>query len=216
MKTNLFSDCSALTESFTQKRTKLTYIPNESAPQVVRNLSKDIRLIGLTRGQFSLIDLIYAILKKIGRSNVICVTWSAGIKDANTVKWMLDTDLIESFLLITDHSYVTRQKKYAVQLTDLFGKDKIRTSEIHAKFVLIWNDDSYITIRTSMNLNANRTCESFELDEGKQIFDFYHNFVTEVFGAMPPGFSASSALANRGLDRTFQKLSNQFFWQNNE
>jgi hypothetical protein len=192
------------------------YYQKESASQVARLIKKDVRLIGLTRGQFSLIDLIYSILKIVGKADVVCATWSAGIKDANTVKWMVDSDLINSFLLVTDHSYVTRQKKYAVQLTELFGKNNIRTTELHAKFCLISNENFKVVIRTSMNLNANKTCESFEIDESQPIYDFYKNFITEVFGEMPVGFIPDSSVVNRALDRTFQNLKNQFAWQSNE
>lgn len=192
------------------------YIASESASQVARKIKKNTRLIGLTRGQFSLIDLIYSILGQIGPADVVVCTWSAGIKDASTVKWMLDTNLIRSFNIITDHSYVTRQKKYALQLTELFGKQNIRTSEIHAKFCLVSNEDYKICIRTSMNLNANKTCESYEIDESNEIFDFYNNFVVETFGQMREGFTADSNSVNRALDRVFCLLKNQFAWQSNE
>jgi hypothetical protein len=119
-------------------------------------------------------------------------------------------------LLVTDHSYVTRQSKYALQITELFGKENIRTSEIHAKFCLISNEDFKVVIRTSMNLNANRTCESFEIDENAEIFDFYESFISETFGQMPVGFIPNSEIVNRALDRTFNNLSDQFNWQSND
>lgn len=203
-------------KSIPQKKTALNYMPNLTASEVARKIKKDVRIIGLTRGQFSLIDLIYSILQHIGASDVICATWSAGIKDANTVKWMVDSNLIKSFLLVTDHSYVTRQSKYALQLTELFGKENIRTSELHAKFCLISNEKFKIVIRTSMNLNANRTCESFEIDDSQEIFDFYKGFITETFGEMPVGFTPDSSIVNRSLDRIFNNLKNQFDWLSNE
>ena len=188
-----------------------------SADQPIKNLDKGCRIIGLTRGQFSLIDLIHAILKKTGAADVICTTWSAGIKDANQVKWMADTGLIKTFSIITDHSYATRQKKYAVQLEHLFGKENIRTSEIHAKFTLISNDDWKICIRTSMNLNANRTCENFEIDDDPEIYKFYKEFIDHTFGFMDKGFVASSWKVNKSLDSFFDKESvpEEFsFWSN--
>lgn len=195
------------------KKAALNYYPNTSASEIARRVKKGSRIIGLTRGQFSLIDLIHAILVEVGGGDVVVVTWSAGIKDANTVKWMLDTELIRSFMLVTDHSYKTRQAKYALALSDLFGDENIRTSEIHAKFTTIRSGDLFITIRTSMNLNANKTCESFEIDESKEVFDFYHDFVTSTFGEMPKGFVASSEAVNRALKRSFVALENQFKWQ---
>lgn len=188
----------------------------------ILSLEKKSRIIGLTRGDFSLIDLIHSILKKIGQSKVILCTWSAGIKDANQVKWMLNSGLIKSFTLVTDHSYVTRQKKYALAVEDLFGKENIRTSEIHAKFVLIQNDDWDICIRTSMNLNANKTCETFEIDDDIEIFNFYRKFVDQTFQNTPNGFEQKSWVVNAALDKFFtenkdqEKKSEYKFFMTNE
>lgn len=214
---NLFSDQTTPTAKTVKKIKKpvLAYMPNTSASEVARLIKKEARIIGLTKGQFSLIDLIYSILQQVGPSQVICTTWSAGIKDARTVKWMMGTNLIQSFMLITDHSYVTRKSQYLLEIDELFGKQNIRTSEIHAKFVLIQNEFYKISIRTSMNLNANKTCESFEIDENEEIYNFYQQFVTSTFGEMPSGFTADSAIVNRALDRAFHELTNQFSWQTN-
>lgn len=178
---------------------------SSSAESAIKTLTKWNRIIGLTRGDFSLIDLIHAILKKIGKSRVICCTWSAGIKDANQVKWLLDSNLIESFTLVTDHSYVTRQKKYALAIEDLFGKENIRTSEIHAKFVLIQNEDWNLAIRTSMNLNANKTCETFEIDDDLEIFNFYRKFIDETFKNTSSGFEEKSWVVNSALNKFFNQ-----------
>lgn len=178
---------------------------NLTADQAIDCLKKDTRLIGLTRGQFSLIDLIHSCLKKTGSAKVICCTWSAGIKDANQVRWMLNSKLLESFTLVTDHSFATRQKKYALAIEDLFGAENIRTSEVHAKFVLIHNHNWKIAIRTSMNLNANKTCETFEIDENMEIFEFYLNFVKSTFENTLEGFEEKSWKVNKALDKFFQE-----------
>jgi len=188
---------------FTQKKAALGVF-NDLVPNTIANkLEKDCRIMGLTRGQFSLIDLIYAILNKVGPSDVYIVTWSAGIKDVNNVRWMIDSRLIKKIRLITDHSYKTRQKKYAKSIEELFGIENIMTSEIHAKFVLIENQDFKITIRSSMNLNANMTCESFEIDEGGDIFDFYFSFISELEKNQEKGFVQNSARVNQTLDMFF-------------
>lgn len=178
---------------------------NRNADQVAQMVEPNCRIMGLTQGQFSLIDLIHAILKKIGSSDIICTTWSAGIKDAYQVRWMIDTDLIKSFQIITDHSYATRQKTYAASLADLFGEENIRTSEIHAKFTLIKNEKYNIVIRTSMNLNANKTCENFELDDDKSVYDFYMNFINHTFANMPIGFVKSNKTVSECVNEFFQR-----------
>lgn len=201
---DLFNQNTNFSKGFRFKKTELGVF-NSNADHAIDCLKKDTRLIGLTRGQFSLIDLIHSCLKKTGPAKVICCTWSAGIKDANQVRWMLNSKLLESFTLVTDHSFATRQKKYALAIEDLFGSENIRTSEVHAKFVLIHNDDWKISIRTSMNLNANRTCETFEIDENKEIFDFYLNFVKSTFENTPEGFEEKSWKVNKALDKFFSE-----------
>jgi hypothetical protein len=169
----------------------------------------NVRILGLTDGKFSLIDLIYSILKKIGKSNVYVATWSAGIKDAHQVKWLIDTDLIESFKIFTDHSYVNRQKKYVLGLNDLFGAENIYTSEMHAKFVLIKNDKYSICIRTSMNLNANKTCESFEIDDDTEIYKFYWSFLDHVIKNQKSGFISNSNTVSTTLRTFFENIENK-------
>ena len=87
------------------KKADLGVFNTKNAEKVLKGFSPNCRILGLTRGEFSMIDLIKAVLEKVGSSHVICTTWSAGIKDANQVKWMMDTNLIKSFKLITDNSY---------------------------------------------------------------------------------------------------------------
>jgi hypothetical protein len=191
-------------KNFRFKKADLGVFKSKNSDLAVKSFNKNCRILGLTRGNFSLIDLIYSVLKKVGKSKVICVTWSAGIKDVHNVKWMVDSSLIEKFTLITDHSYKTRQKKYAASIEKIFGEENIRTSEIHAKFVLIENNDYKICIRTSMNLNANKTCESFEIDESEEIYDFYNEFVSFVMKNQKKGFVSDSETVNKTLDMFFQ------------
>lgn len=208
-------------KSFRFKQSELGVFSGNS-DLAISGLEKGKRIIGLTRGDFSLIDLIHSVIKKTGKAKIILCTWSAGIKDANQVKWMLDSGLIEAFTLVTDHSYVTRQSKYAVAVEDLFGKDNIRTSEVHAKFVLIQNDEWNISIRTSMNLNANKTCETFEIDDDVEIFSFYRKFIDETFKNTPKGFEQKSWVVNSALNKFFgenkteEKKGFGFFRMSNE
>lgn len=195
-------------KNFRFKKSELGIFNSANSDMVVTGLIPGCRILGLTRGCFSLIDLIHSVLKKTGSAHVICTTWSAGIKDLHQVDWMKDSEMIRSFQLITDHSYVTRQSKYAATIEEVFGKENIRTSEVHAKFVLIHNENWKVCIRTSMNLNANKTCESFEIDEDQEIFDFYMTFVEHTFGSMPKGFETSSYKVNKSLDTFFARNSN--------
>lgn len=193
--------------SFRFKKAELGVF-SDNAKVPVNKLEKNGRVLGLTDGNFSLIDMIHSILKKVGKADVIVCTWSAGIKDAHQIRWMLDTNLIQSFTIVTDHSYVTRQKKYALSLEQIFGKQNIRTSEVHAKFVLIKNNEWSICLRTSMNLNANKTTESFELEDDAEVYEFYYNYIKHLFDKQGEGFEPRSWVVN--------KTNREFFTKNAE
>lgn len=197
-----------MTANFKFKTAEIGVFSEKYADKAVQNFGKNCRILGLTMGNFSLVDLIHSTLKKTGPAHLIVGTWSAGIKDAHQVKWMSDTNLILSFKLLTDNSYKTRQPKYAASIEDLFGIENIRTSKIHAKFVLIANEEYNVAIRSSMNLNANKTCELFEIDECKEIYCFLKEFVDFAFQKTQSGFVESSRDVSEVVKAFFIKKGN--------
>lgn len=178
---------------------------NDSSDRVFDSFERNCHIVGLTMGDYSLIDMIHSCLKKTGTADVYIATWSAGIKDAHQVAWLRDTKLIRGLRLLTDHSYVNRQRKYAASIEDLFGAENIRTSEMHAKFVVIKNDNYSVVILSSMNLNANKTCETFTIYENSEICDFYLGFINHHFDNMEDGFEKSGAVVSRCVNAFFDK-----------
>tara|TARA_R110000782_G_scaffold129510_1_gene221070 strand:- start:337 stop:981 length:645 start_codon:yes stop_codon:yes gene_type:complete len=174
---------------------------------IADKVRRNDRVIGLTNGEFSLIDLIAGLLEVTGKAHLVVATWSAGIKDCHQVKWLMDTGKLASVRVITDHSFCTRKKQYMVSISDMFGDENIRTTESHAKFVLIHNDDFRIVIRTSMNLNANKTCETFEVDKDAGVFELFWEWCQHNFDDMPEGFTASSWKASKSLKKYFTRES---------
>jgi len=191
-----------MNQSFRFKQTEIGKFSN-GPDETVRLFASECRIIGMTMGDFSLIDIIHSVLQKTGPATVVIATWSAGIKDAHQVKWMIDTNLITNISILTDHSYKTRQAKYAASIEELFGKENIRTSEMHAKFVLIGNDEYKVAILSSMNLNANKTCEIFEIEEGPYVYGFLKEFVLHHFNNMEQGFIASNEKVTKCVESYF-------------
>ena len=146
------------------------------------------QVYGFTDGKFSLIDVIYAVLKKIGRADVVICTWSAGIKDSHNIKWMLETNMINTIKIITDMSFPSRKKNYSVAIDELFGTENIRMARVHAKFVLLKNESWNIVINTSMNLNANKTVENFQIIDDVVLYDFMDQYCNVHFENQLPGF----------------------------
>lgn len=159
----------------------LKKLPYENATDALAEFVDGGRVIGLTKGQFSLIDMINVMLEKIGPADVVISTWSAGLRDSMALNEMRQSGRVRSVMIVLDRSYSTRQSDYAVTVEKAFGKENIRTTNTHAKFVLLNGERNKICIRSSMNLNKNDRCENFDLDDDPDIFDFYMDFVREIF-----------------------------------
>lgn len=198
-----------MVSNFRFKQCDLGVFNTKNSDLAVGGLEKDCHIMGLTMGDFSLIDLIKSALGKTGPADVYIATWSAGIKDVHQVRWMMDSGLIRRVRLLTDHSYVNRQKKYVASIEDIFDKSNIRTSEMHAKFVVVKNENWNVVIVSSMNLNANKTCETFVIYESADITDFYMNFVNHHFDDMGDGFEKSGAKVSESLGRFFAQFNNE-------
>lgn len=140
----------------------------------------------LTYGQFSLIDALIAILSQTGPADVIISTWTAAHAHLDKTMSMMEDDSILSLRMIIDRSFKTRQPKYFQHMIEIFGKDSIRETVTHAKFMTIRNKDWDIVIRTSMNLNENPRLENIEIADDKLFCDFFENITDELFKEIRP------------------------------
>lgn len=177
-------------------------MPDASAVEAIGVLAPGVRRFGIARGQFSLGDLIVAILEQTGPAHLTISTWTAGIRDARSVEWLLQDGRIKSLRLIVDRSFRFRQPKYADEVERIFGAGAVRETACHAKFALIEGGGLRICVRSSMNLNRNRRFEQFDLDEGDPVYSVFAEFADEVFSVAPEGLSADRKL----VDRAFREI----------
>lgn len=170
-----------------------------AARDALGTLEPGCRLIGLTKGQFSLIQLLQAVLEQTGPADVTISTWSTGIRDVDSVAWLRSTELIRRCRLLLDYSFphMRAGRNNATAVLQAFRVDEVRVARNHAKFVLVQNEFWNIAIRSSMNLNRNARLEQFDLDDSREICNFIGSVVDEVFEQMPAELEASMDDVNR-------------------
>ena len=164
-----------------------------TARSTIGDLTPGCRIIGITKGQFSLLDLIRAVLEQTGPADVLISTWTTGIRDAENADYLLQEGHMTSFRMLTDRSFVTRQPKYVARILEIFGAESIRCTKTHAKFAIIRNDKWDIAIRSSMNLNRNPRWEQFDLDDSAQIAEFFSGLYDEIAESTPAGLVVESS-----------------------
>lgn len=158
-----------------------------SARDTIAGFDHDTDIIGLTHGQFSLLDLIEATLDITGPANLDIATWSAGLYDIDAAARFASDGRIQRVRFIMDSASQKRGQASAVDIADLFGADTIRTTRTHAKFAIITNDTWAVTITSSMNLNLNPRVEQFEMTESRERAAFFTDWVDAIFAEIPAG-----------------------------
>lgn len=180
-------------------RTARVLRSRSTAAATLGELTAGCRVVGVTRGQFSLLDLIEACLVKTGPAEVLVSTWTPGIAEMERVLRLLETGLVSGFQLLVDRSFPGRHPKYVARVTEICGLGAIRKTRTHAKFALIHSGGYWITIRTSMNFNTNPRLEQFDLDDDPAIYELFAGVAQELFEDVGPGLAAPEVEVQRGF-----------------
>jgi hypothetical protein len=165
------------------RRRVIRDINAESARDAVGPITPGMEVYGLSKGQFSLVELIEHVLQSTGPADLVVSTWTAAGADLRHTKTLLDSGLVRSARWLVDFSFPSRQPAYCDELRARFGDDAIRCTANHAKFVTVTNSAWAVVIRTSMNLNLNRRLESYEVSEDGDLSAFLLAFVDSAFAA---------------------------------
>lgn len=173
------------------------------ASEAVKGFGPNGKVCGLTNGAFSLLSLIEAVLHITGPADVTISTWSAGLYDAGALNSLMASGMVRDVRLILDRSFKTRQVGYSLYIQDVFKDENIRTTNTHAKFVLIKNDTYNVCIRSSMNLNENKRCENYDIDDDLDIYNLFNTFADDLFAKMPKGIIESRAKVDPVFDGLF-------------
>lgn len=177
----------------TVRRTVRRTINAASAADAVGPITHGMEVYGLSKGQFSLVELVTHVLDATGPADLVISTWTAAGADLAHTQSLLASGLVRSARWLVDFSFPARQPSYCQQLRDRFGDDAIRCTANHAKFVLITNETWTIAIRTSMNLNLNQRLESYEISDDPALAAWLLTIVEAAFA----GDAASVATATR-------------------
>lgn len=157
----------------------------ESARRCIGPITKGCEVFGLTKGDFSMIDILRHVAQEIGPCRIDIGTWTAAAAEIKQAEMMLKDKNILSMRWLVDRSFPQRQAKYFSSLLQRFGQDSVRLARFHAKFILLENEDWSVAVRTSMNLNENKRIEFYELSEGSPISGYLREVVDYHFAAPP-------------------------------
>lgn len=167
----------------------------ERAEDYADGVEIGVEVFGFTSGEFSLIDVLSAVLRRKPGAGLVVSTWTAAGADMEHVNEFVGSGLVGSARWIVDRSFQNRQPKLCDALRARFGDEAIRVQRVHCKFALIENDEGGVVIQTSANLNKNMRIENVSVSSCPVFFDAYSGLVEQIFETQMPGAGFDSSAA---------------------
>lgn len=184
-----------------------------NAAETIGPIEKGMSLFAVTRGQFSMIDMILHALDRIGPAEVSVWTWVIAEYEVDSLHGLLMRRELESARLVIDVTAARPTMKRQPIIEDWrhrFGRDSIRICKNHAKIARVWNRDFRVLIRGSMNLNFNPRFEQLDVTEGGPDFDLVEQ-IEEDLPVLPSTCSNAEADAASRLGQAFEASQLEMF-----
>lgn len=131
-------------------------------------------------GAFNLIQLLLYVLQQTGPAHVFISTYSIAEDSIATLQRYCDNGRILSIRFLIDNRVRTISPKPFARLVATFP-EQYRCLALHAKVVLVWNDEWHISIVGSQNATHNPKLERGIIHTAEQIWNFDKSILDEEF-----------------------------------
>ncbi len=167
-------------------------------------------LFAVTRGQFSMLDMVLHVLNEIGQSHVSIFTWAIADYEVEAMCGLMARKEILSGTLIIDQSADKRNPLVIEQWRSRFGDENVKICRNHAKIARVWNDEFRLLLRGSLNLNWNPRYEQIDITEGGPDFDLVAKIESEL-KTLPRAYSNADVESASGLNKAWELGQLQMF-----
>jgi hypothetical protein len=175
-----------------------------SAADAIGAVDPGMGLFLVTRGQFSMLDMVQHVLAQIGPSHLSVWTWAIADYEVEAMTALMASSAIVGARLIVDRSAEQRSARTIQDWRDRFGAGAVRVCKNHAKIARVWNEDRRVLLRGSMNLNFNPRFEQADITEGGADFDLVAQIEDEL-PVLQPLCSNAEATSASGLSRAYEQ-----------
>ena len=145
-----------------------------------RNLKDGDVRHGLSDGSWPFMRLIEVVAQQMDRPNMGLAVWTAYGNDIEKL-YRLSKKNLGKVSILLDRSFPSRRPESSKKMRELFGDDKIRMWNCHAKFCLLTGGGFDALILTSANLNKCIRVENFTIWCDHEMVWQYHTIIEDVF-----------------------------------
>lgn len=141
----------------------------------IDNLSKGEYLQFVSRGQWSMHELLEELLRKAGPSQVFLSTWTVTEDPVRSLFMLKKEGLIKSLSCVLDYR-ITDRKPKPFQLLKQTA-DRIALTQCHAKTLVIRGEEWDFACVGSANFSRNPRIEAGAIFEGTQAAKFHQDWI---------------------------------------
>jgi hypothetical protein len=181
-----------------------------SASECIGTIEQGISLFAVTRGQFSMLDIINVAIRQVGPCEVSTWTWAIADYEVECFESFMQNKSITKGRLIIDRAAENKNANVIQRWRDCFGDSSVRVCKNHAKIATVQTDKYRILIRGSMNLNFNPRFEQFDITEGGEDFELV-NCIENELPVLRPKCSNLEATNASQLGLAFEAGTLQMF-----
>jgi hypothetical protein len=181
-----------------------------NAADAIGHIDFGMGLFLITRGQFSMLDMVRHVLQEIGPAEVSVWTWAIADYEVEAMSGLMGNAAITGARLIVDRSAEQRSVTTIDAWRERFGSDSVRVCKNHAKIARVWNASRRVLLRGSMNLNFNPRFEQADITEGGEDFDLVQD-IEDSLPVLPRLCGNDAADSASGLGRAFEQKTLSMF-----
>lgn len=183
---------------------------NGNAAAAIGPIDPGLRLFLVTRGQFSMLDMVQHVIGQIGPSEVSIWTWAIADYEVQAMCGLMANKAITAARLIVDRSAEERSAETIEAWRVRFGREAVRVCKNHAKIARVWNGSRRVLLRGSMNLNFNPRFEQADITEGGEDFELVEALENEL-PVLRPRCTNAEATDASGLSRAYEQKTLAMF-----
>lgn len=181
-----------------------------SAAQAIGPIEPGLSLFLLTRGQFSMLDMVQHVLAQVGPAEISVWTWAIADYEVEAMSALMASSAITGARLIVDRSAEQRSAATIAAWRARFGVESVRVCKNHAKIARVWTPDRRVLLRGSMNLNFNPRFEQADITEGGEDFALVAE-IEDSLPVLPVLASNTEADTASGLGRAYEQSTLSMF-----
>jgi hypothetical protein len=181
-----------------------------NAKTAIGPITTDTSIFLITRGQFSMLDMVRHVLDELGPADLSVWTWAIADYEVDAMHGLIADGRILGATLIVDRSAEQRNATILATWRARYGAASVRVCKNHAKIARVWTPTHRILLRGSMNLNFNPRFEQADITANGPEFDLIETLEHEL-PVLPPRASNDAADAASSLGRAFERKTLAMF-----